>query len=345
MIYLNCDYNEGAQPAIIKRMVETNLEQHIGYSEDAITEEAKSLIKAACKRDDIDVHILVGGTQTNMTVIPACLRPHQGVISSVLGHINRHETGTIEAHGHKILTLDSADGKISAEQVVKYCEDHYNDESHEHVVMPGMVYISNPTEMGAIYSRAELSALKEACLRFDLPLFLDGARLGYGMAAEGNDVDLPFLCEVCDVFYIGGTKQGALMGEAVVIVNDALKKDFRYIIKQNGGMLAKGRLLGIQFAELFKNDLYMEGSRHAIRLAMKIKEGFIEAGYKPYVDCPTNQQYFIVPNRVEEALARNFVFDHECRLDDEHWVIRFCTSWATKEENVDFLLAQLSSLK
>ena len=345
MIYMNCDYNEGCQPAIMKRMVETNMDQHIGYSEDDITAEAKALIKKACGREDVDVHILVGGTQTNMTVISACLRTHEGVISSAMGHINRHEVGTIEAHGHKVLTLDTEDGKITGAQIADFCQNHLDDESREHIVKPGMVYISNPTEMGTIYNRQELLEIRKSCDKYGLYLYIDGARLGYGMAAEGADFDLPFLCEVCDVFYIGGTKQGALMGEAVIIMNEAIKKDFRYIIKQNGGLFAKGRLLGIQFAELFKNDLYMEGSRHAIAMAMKIKKGFLEAGFKPYVDCPTNQQYFIVPNAVEEALGKEFIFDHECRTDADHWAIRFCTSWATKEENVDKLLALVASLK
>ena len=345
MIYFNCDYNEGCQPAILKRIVETNMEQHIGYSEDEITAEAKELIRKACGREDIDIHILVGGTQTNMTVISSCLRPHEGVISSSLGHINRHEVGTIEAHGHKVLVIEADNGKITAQQIADYCEGHYNDESREHIVKPGMVYLSEPTELGTMYSRTELEEMRKVCDRYHLYLYIDGARLGYGMASEGADIDLSFLCSVCDVFYIGGTKQGALMGEAVVIMNPSLKEDFRYIIKQNGGLFAKGRLLGIQFAELFKNDLYMEGSRHAIAMAMKIKKGFLDAGFKPYIDCPTNQQYFIIPDEVEQKLSRKYVFDHECRTDATHWAVRFCSSWATKEENVNLLLADLAEME
>ena len=226
MILFTCDYNEGAHPAIIRRLTETNMEQHDGYSEDEYTQEARRLIKAACQSEDVDVHILVGGTQTNMTVISAALRTHQGVISVDTGHINRHETGTIEAHGHKVLALPGTAGKLTAAQIADYCYDHIHDEAFEHIVQPKMVYVSNPTEIGTIYSREELSAIRKVCDEYGLFLFLDGARLGYGLAAPGSDLELPFLAEICDVFYIGGTKQGALFGEAIVIRNNDLKRIF-----------------------------------------------------------------------------------------------------------------------
>ncbi|NCB42707.1 MAG: low specificity L-threonine aldolase [Clostridia bacterium] len=344
MILFTCDYNEGAHPAIMKRLTETNMEQHDGYSEDAYTEEARKLIKEACNSQDVDVHILVGGTQTNMTVISAALRTHQGVISVDTGHINRHETGTIEAHGHKVLALPGTDGKISAQQVAAYCYEHFHDEAFEHIVQPKMVYVSSPTEIGSIYSKAELIDMRKVCDEYGLFLFLDGARLGYGLAAPGNDLDLPFLAEICDVFYIGGTKQGALFGEAVVIRNNELKKDFRYIIKQNGGMFAKGRLLALQFIELFNNDLYMELSRHAIKMALKIKSGFSALGFSFMIDSPTNQQFPVLPDAILEKLAQSYGFSYEKRIDASHSAVRFCTSWATKEENVDSLLADLKKM-
>ncbi len=341
MIMFNCDYNEGCIPEIMDAMVRTNMDQHPGYSEDDITERAKALIRKACGREDAAVHILVGGTQTNMTVIAASLRPHQGVIAPATGHIARHETGAIEAHGHKVLALPETDGKISAEQIEKFCADHYRDESFEHIVQPGMVYISSPTEFGTVYKRAEIEAIRKVCDRYDLTLFLDGARLGYGLACRENDLDLPFLARTCDVFYIGGTKQGALLGEAVVITKESLKKDFRYMIKQNGGMFAKGRLLGLQFETLFTDDLYMKYSRHAIAMAEKIIAGFAEAGVPRYSNSPTNQQFFVMEDEKACKLAEKYGFSTEGWIDDTHRLVRFCTSWATKEENVEKLLADL----
>lgn len=344
MIMFNCDYNEGCHPRIMQRMLETNFDQHEGYSEDTITQEAKALVRRACGREDVDVHMLVGGTQTNMTVISAALRPHQGVISAQTGHIARHETGAIEAHGHKVLALPEEQGKITAAQIEAFCAAHYKDESFEHIVQPGMVYISSPTELGTIYHRAEIEAIRRVCDRYELLLFLDGARLGYGLAADGNDLSIPFLARTCDVFYIGGTKQGALMGEAVVIANERLKKDFRYLIKQNGGMFAKGRLLGIQFAELFRDDLYMELSRHAIAMAKKLSEGFSAAGIARYANSPTNQQFFVMEDALAVKLAEKYGFSTEGWVDETHRIVRFCTSWATKEENVEKLLADIRVL-
>ena len=279
MILFQCDYNEGAHPKVMEKLMETNLEQTVGYGEDEHCARAAALIRKACEDDSLAVHFLVGGTQANMTVIAAALRPHQGVIAALTGHINGHETGAVEATGHKVLALPQKDGKISASQVKDLCEAHLNDASFEHTVQPKMVYISNPTEYGTLYTRKELEALHEVCRRYGLYLFLDGARLGYGLAAADNELDLPMIAACCDVFYIGGTKVGALFGEAVVMSNDELKKDFRYLIKQKGGMLAKGRLLGVQFEALFEDGLYMEISRHADRLADKLREAFTQAGF------------------------------------------------------------------
>ena len=255
MIYFNSDYLEGAHSAIMERMMETNMMQTVGYSCDEICDSARTKVRAACNAPDADVHFLVGGTQTNTTVIAALLRPWQGVVSAVSGHINCHETGAIESTGHKVIALPTPDGKLTAKQVKDYVEWQKNDESEEHIVQPGMVYISHPTETGMLYSKAELTEIFNTCREYGLPLYIDGARLGYGLTADGNDLTLPEIAQLCDVFYIGGTKVGALFGEAVVIMNEKYKKDFRFMIKQRGGMLAKGRLLGIQFDTLFTDDL------------------------------------------------------------------------------------------
>ena len=255
MLYFNCDYTEGAHPHILEKMQETNLEQTIGYGEDEYCEQARALIRRECGRYDVDVHFLVGGTQANFTVIRASLRSHQGVIAPVTGHINGHETGAVEATGHKVLAQACGpEGKLTADQVEQAVTAHWTDEAREHLVQPKMVYISHPTENGALYTLAELEALSHTCREHGLYLFLDGARLGYGLTARGSDVSMADLARLCDAFYIGGTKCGALFGEAVVIANPQLKPDFRYSIKQNGGMLAKGRLLGIQFLTLFEDQ-------------------------------------------------------------------------------------------
>ena len=341
MIRFNCDYAEGAHENILKKLMETNLEQTPGYGEDRYCEEAGRLIREKCKREDADVHFLVGGTQTNLTVIDAALRSYQGVISAVSGHINVHETGAIEACGHKVLVLPSDDGKIQAQQIEKLYRDHVEDETHEHMVKPKMVYISNPTENGTIYSKKELTEIGSVCKKYGLYLFMDGARLGYGLTAKGNDLDLPDVAHICDVFYIGGTKVGALFGEAVVITNPALKEDFRYLIKQKGGMLAKGRLLGIQFGELFRDDLYFKIAEHANELAMMLKNALLEKGYPLFIDSTTNQQFPIMEDSFLETLREKYSFAYIQRYDDTHSVVRFCTSWATKEEDVQTLISDL----
>ena len=344
MILFNCDYLEGAHPRIMQRLMETNMEQHPGYGEDAICDRARKTIKNLCNAPKADVHFLVGGTQTNLTLLSAALRPWQGVISADTGHIAVHETGSVEACGHKVIELPNINGKLDAGQVSEYCRLHHSDEAHEHMVMPGAVYISNPTEVGTLYSREELIALRGVCDRWNLILFLDGARLGYGLASPENTLDLPFLAQTCDAFYIGGTKQGLLFGEALVISNDSLKKDFRYIIKQKGGMFAKGRLMGVQFEEMMKDGLYMELSEHASRLAMKLKAAITELGYPFLFDSPTNQQFPILPDSMLNELKKNYSYAYQKRMDPEHSAIRFCTSWATKEEDVDKLIADLRKL-
>lgn len=341
MIYFNSDYLEGAHPLIMERMCETNMAQTTGYGEDEYCEQARMLIKEACQTPDALVQFLVGGTQTNMTVISAALRPHQGVICAETGHINVHETGSIESYGHKVLTLPSNDGKITARQVQNYVKVHREDPSFEHMVQPGMVYISHPTETGTSYTKEELTALSETCRELGIYLFLDGARLAYGLAASDNDLDLPTIAKLCDVFYIGGTKCGALMGEAVVINHNDLKKDFRYIIKQKGGMLAKGRLLGLQFIGLFENGLYEEVGRHAIRLADKLRKAIREIGISFYNENTTNQIFIILEDDKIKALSKEFALGYTERVDENHSVMRICTSWATKEENVDKLIEAL----
>ena len=344
MIYFNNDYSEGCHPKILEVLTRTNLEQTFGYGEDEYCTQAAEKIRALCGREDAAVHFLVGGTQTNLTVIAAALRPHQGVLCADSGHINVHETGAVEATGHKVLGIPSQDGKITAGQVREAVLAHRKDASFEHTVQPKMVYISNPTELGTLYTKAELEALGETCRELGLYLFLDGARLGYGLAAKDNDLTLKDIADCCDVFYIGGTKVGALFGEAVVITNPALKEDFRYLIKQRGGMLAKGRLLGIQFDTLMTDNLYFDISAHAIAMAEKLKSTFEILGVPFLVPVQSNQLFPILPDEVLEKLAKEYVFSEQCRVDEGHRAVRFCTCWATKEENVRALCRELQKL-
>lgn len=341
MIRFECDYLEGAHPRILEKMAETNSTQTAGYGNDPYCDSAKEKIRKLCGDTEADIHFLVGGTQTNCTVISAVLRPYQGVLAAVTGHINVHETGAIEAAGHKVLALPSEDGKITAEQVRKSYEAHWNDTDHEHIVQPGMVYISWPTENGTLYSKEELRNLHDTCKELELPLFMDGARMGYGLMSEINTLTLEDIAALTDVFYIGGTKVGALFGEAVVISDPALKKDFRYLIKQHGGMLAKGRLLGIQFDTLFTDGLYFEIARHADDLAMRLKEAFVKKGYPLRFDSYTNQQFPILPNEHIEQLRKKYSFAFWEAMDDSHSAVRFCTSWATKEEAVSELIRDI----
>ncbi|PWW33515.1 MULTISPECIES: threonine aldolase family protein [Paenibacillus] len=342
MIRFECDYNEGAHERILQRLISTNMEQTSGYGKDAHCDRARSLIRQACENEQADVHFLVGGTQTNTTVIASILRPYQGVIAATSGHIAVHETGAIEATGHKVITVPSEDGKITAHQVKAVYDAHWNDASPEHCVQPGMVYISQPTENGTMYSKAELQALFNVSQQCGLPFFIDGARLGYALASRNCDTTLADLARLCDVFYIGGTKIGALMGEAVVILNEKLKPDFRYMIKQKGGLLAKGRLLGIQFETLFEDGLYLEISQHAVDMAMLIHDSLAEQGIAFLYDSPTNQQFPILPDDLLQDLRSRYSFTFWEKVDDTHSVVRFCTSWATQRENVNLLIRDIS---
>ena len=341
MLYFNNDYSEGCHEKVLEALIRTNMEQTPGYGEDEYCRAAADKIRTLCGREDLAVHFLVGGTQANLTVICAALRPHQGVLGAISAHINVHETGAVEATGHKVLWLASEDGKIRADQVEDYVLQHRADGAFEHMTQPKMVYISNPTELGTLYSLAELEELSATCRKLGLYLFMDGARLGYGLMAKGNDVTMADIARLCDVFYIGGTKVGALFGEAVVIGNPAIAEDFRYIIKRQGGMLAKGRLLGVQFGALLEDDLYFRIAERADRLADKIRNTIADLGFAFRVDGTTNQVFAILPHDLLSELAEKFAFTDFEPVDDRVRVVRFCTSWATSEENVDALCAEL----
>lgn len=321
--------------------METNFEQTVGYGNDPHCANARKLIREICEAPNADVHFLVGGTQTNATIISSILKPYQCVICADTGHINVHETGAIEHGGHKCFALPGKDGLITASQIEKVLKTHFEDDEPEHCVQPGLVYISFSSEYGTIYSSTELQLISEVCHSYGIPLMIDGARMGYALMSEECDITLPELAQLADVFYLGGTKQGALFGEAVVIMNDNLKKDFRYNIKQGGGMLAKGRLLGIQFETLFTDNLYFDIARHADHEAMRIKKALQENGYPFLIESPTNQQFPILPNDLIEELSKDFLFSAWEKVDEDHTCIRICTSWATKSENVDNLIAML----
>lgn len=344
MIQFQCDYNEGAHPLILEKLCKTNLEQTVGYGEDKYCKEARRLIRKACQRKDADVHFLVGGTQANTTVISHTLRPYQGVIAASTGHINVHETGAIESTGHKVLDIPSDNGKITSSQIELLIQAHLHEDGPEHTVQPGMVYISFPTEMGTIYSGEELREIHEVCQRYSIPLFIDGARLGYGLCSPECDITLAELARLADVFYIGGTKVGALFGEAVVITSKELKRDFRYSIKRHGGMLAKGRLLGLQFATLFTDDLYFNISRHAITQAMRIKEALQAKNIEFLIDSSTNQQFPVLNRKQIAALSEEFLLSEWAHISPQESVMRICTSWATKSENVDRLISAIERL-
>jgi len=342
MIRFDCDYTQSAHPRILERLQETAGEQYAGYSKDEHTETARSYIRKACGTPNAEVHILVGGTQANTTIISAILRPHQGAIAADTGHICTHEAGAIEATGHKVIALPGHDGKITAEQIAAVHDKHWADTTHEHQTQPGLVYISHPTESGTVYTRAELEAISLACKERGLPLFLDGARLGYGLAAD-TDVTLEDIARLCDVFYIGGTKMGALFGEAVVITNQSLAKDFRYLIRRHGGMLAKGFLLGIQFSCLFEDDLYFQLGQHAVEQAMRLRQAILDVGLPLEYNTSANQLFPRIPDTLADKLRENFAFAQWDKPDDSHSVVRFCTSWATKPEDVDALIAALKA--
>ena len=337
MIYFNSDYLEGAHPSVMARLNETNMVQTVGYGEDEYCAAAREKIRAVCQAPEADVHFLVGGTQTNTTVIASILRPWQGVLSADSGHINCHEAGAIESTGHKVITLPQHNGKLDAAELRALVATFYADDNHDHMVFPGMVYISHPSEYGTLYTKAELEALSAVCHKYHMPLFMDGARLGYGLAAEGTDVTLADVARLTDVFYIGGTKVGALCGEAVVFPHGA-PAHFMTMVKQQGALLAKGRLLGIQFDVLFTDDLYQTISKNAIETAAVLKKGLAGKGYSFFMDSPTNQVFIVLSNEQLAALEGKAKFGFWEKYDDTHTVVRIATSWATRMEEVEQLL-------
>ncbi|MBR5446434.1 MAG: low specificity L-threonine aldolase [Clostridia bacterium] len=343
MIYLACDYAEGAHEAILQRFLETNRESVPGYGEDRFTESAKEKIRLACGDPTADVFLLTGGTQTNALVIAAMLRSWEGVISAETGHINCHEAGAVEYTGHKVFSLPQRMGKLSAADVDKLLSGWEKDCSRSHMVKPGMVYISHPTEYGTLYTKAELTALSETCHAHGIPLFLDGARLGYGLMSDASDMDLTDIARLCDAFYIGGTKAGALCGEAVVFPRHGAPECFFTTIKQHGALLAKGRLTGIQFDTLFTDGLYWQITRHAVEMAEKLKKLLVSSGYRMALDSPTNQQFVILENDRMDALAEKAAFTVWEPYDEEHTVVRFCTSWATTDADLEALSEALAS--
>lgn len=334
MISFESDYTTGAHPKVLQRLIETNLEPLNGYGADPYCESARRKIREACECPDADVHFLVGGTQTNSTVIAALLRDYEGVVAAKTGHVSLHEAGAVEYTGHKVLEIPQENGKIRADVLADYLAAFYADEAHEHMVFPGMVYISHPTEYGTLYSKAELTAIAEICRKYAIPLFLDGARLGYGLMSRQTDLTLPDIARLCDVFYIGGTKVGALCGEAVVFTKKNAPRHFMTITKQHGALLAKGRLLGIQFDALFTDGLYFEIGRHAIDMAEKMKRMFAEKGYEFFMDSPTNQQFVILSNEKYEELKRSVVMTWWEPYGDDASVVRFAASWSTTEEDL-----------
>ena len=331
------DYSEGTHESILKALVDTNLKQSSGYGLDEYSEKARDILKNVLKNDKIDIHFIPGGTQANLISISSFLRQHEAAIAANSSHIATHETGAIEATGHKVITIRSDDGKLTVEKIEKVLKIH----SDEHMVKPRLVYISNSTEIGTIYKKQELIELYSYCKENDLILYIDGARMGSAITCKENDLKLSDLVNLCDAFYIGATKNGALFGEALVICNDSLKKDFRYNIKQKGALLAKGRLLGLQFIELFKDDLYFKLASHANEMAALIQDALIENNYKLFINSPTNQVFPILENSTLEKLSEKYSFTIWEEIDENHTVVRICTSWATDKEKVLQLINDL----
>lgn len=341
MLYFENDYTEGAHEEVLKHLIETNMEQLPGYGTDRYTASAKDKICAACGCPDAEVYLLTGGTQTNQIVISSMLDSHEGVIAAETGHVGTHEAGAIEWTGHKVLTLPQKNGKLSADDLEEYLNNFYGDENHEHMVFPGMVYISHPTEYGTLYTKGELAQLSAVCSEYRIPLYMDGARLGYALAAADTDVTLKDVAEYCDVFYIGGTKVGALCGEAVVFPKENTPLHFVTKIKQRGALLAKGRLTGVQFDALFTDELYLKIGKNAIDTAEELKRTLREKGYEFFIESPTNQIFVVLEDAQMEKLKENVVFSYWEKKDDTHTVVRFATSWATKMEDVKKLAALL----
>lgn len=337
MLSFESDYIAGAHPRILERLTETNREHLTGYGNDHYTESAKKKIRDACECDNADIYFLLGGTQTNAIVISSVLQNCEGVISADTGHISIHEAGAVEYTGHKVLTLPHHNGKINPQELADFLSNYSKDGNKEHMVYPGMVYISHPTEYGTLYTRDELMKLSDICRQYGIPLYLDGARLGYGLMSGHTDVTLPMIAEYCDIFYIGGTKVGALCGEAVVFTKNNTPRHFFSIVKQHGALLAKGRLLGIQFDTLFTDNLYEEISQHAIDMAWKLKQVFSLHGYSFYINSETNQQFIILHNDQIEKLQKDVLFSYWQKYDNNHAVVRFATSWETSEEDIKAL--------
>ncbi len=343
MIYFRNDYSEGAHPKVLQALVETNLVSTPGYGCDEYCACARELLRERFACPNADVHFLVGGTQTNLTAAAAFLRPWEAVIAADTGHIAVHETGAIEATGHKVYVVPGVDGKLAPDAIRTAVRDHQTG-TEEHMVLPRMVYVSDSTELGTIYTRAELQALSDTCRELGLYLYLDGARMAMALTAQGNDLVPEDFAQLCDAFYLGGTKNALLFGEALVIVNNALKPHFRNVMKQHGGMLAKGRLLGVQFAAILQDDLWLQTARHANELAQRLAAALTAMGVPLYAASPTNQVFPIFTNAQVEALRQNFSFEFIARVDENHSAIRFVTSWATRPEDVDALICAVRSL-
>ena len=337
MISFESDYINGACENVLNRIIETNAETHTGYMCDDLCASAREKIKKACGTEDIDIYFAVGGTQANALVTGSVLSNCEGVIAADTGHISLHEGGAIEFTGHKVIELPGVNGKMKADTLRNYLETFYNDENHDKMVYPGMLYISHPTEYGTLYTKKELTELKELCVKYGMKLYLDGARLGYGLMAPGTDVTLNDLCSLCDIFYIGGTKVGALCGEAVVFTKGQIPKYFNTVARQRGAMVAKGRLLGAQFDALFTDDTYFKISAHAIEMAMKIRKLFEDKGYRIFIDSPTNQQFVVLENSFMESIRGKVGFCFWEKYDETHTVVRFASSWSTKEEDITYL--------
>lgn len=344
MIRFNNDYNRNAHRDIMAAIIESSENSYTGYGKDEVCVRAENEIKKYITNDKVDIHFLVGGTQTNFTVISSILRPYQSVISADIGHINVHETGAVERMGHKIEAVNSKDGKLIIEDVRGVLEAYKNSEIKEHITEPKILYISFPTELGTLYTKEELSELSKLCKEYSLYLYIDGARLSYGLGSAENDVSLSDLVELSDVLYCGGTKCGTLFGEAVIISNDDLKRNFRSCMKQNGALLAKGWLLGLQFEALFKKGLYFEIGKEAVRYAKEIREAFRKAGRRPYIESPTNQQFILLSEKDIERLNKKFDFEYYETLNDGNRIVRFCTSWSTTIEEVNELLEEIRKL-
>ncbi len=341
MLNFESDYTEGAHPKILENFVKTNFEQTSSYGYDNYSVSAKQKIAQICNCPSAQIQFVCGGTQCNQIVIDSLLQSFEGVVCADTGHISCHEAGAIEYTGHKVLPLPNDNGKLVAADLQKYVQTFYGDQNHEHMVFPGMVYISHPTEYGTLYTFEELKALSAVCRNYKLPLYMDGARLGYGLASLNTDLDFEKIAGLVDVFSVGGTKVGALCGEAIVFTKNNMPPHFDNFVKRHGALLAKSRLLGVQFDTLFTGDLYLQISRHAILMAEKLKNAFIEKKYPFFIDSPTNQQFVILPDNLMEELKKSVSFSFWEKYDDKHTVVRFATSWATTPEAVDQLIKLL----